>query len=55
MIPARQALKPAGISSTISGEHVRQSLTIEDISKDNMIGRSQLQKLFREEYQCGVY
>ena len=36
------------------GEHVRQSLTIEDISKDNMIGRSQLQKLFREEYQCGV-
>ena len=30
------------------GEHVRQSLTIEDISKDNMIGRSQLQKLFRE-------
>ena len=33
---------------------MRQSLTIEDISKDNMIGRSQLQKLFREEYQCGV-
>lgn len=36
------------------GEHVRNSLTIEEISKDNMIGRSQLQKLFREEYQCGV-
>ena len=33
---------------------MRQSLTIEDISKNNMIGRSQLQKLFREEYQCGV-
>ena len=36
------------------GDHLRQSLTIEDISKDNMIGSSQLQKLFREEYQCGV-
>ena len=36
------------------GNHVRESLTIEDISRNNMIGRSQLQKLFREEYQCGV-
>lgn len=35
-------------------EHVRDSLTIEEISKCNIIGRSQLQKLFREEYQCGV-
>lgn len=36
------------------GNHVRESLTIEDISRNNMIGRSQLQKLFREQYQCGV-
>lgn len=35
-------------------QHVRESLTIETIAKSNMIGRSQLQKLFREEYQCGV-
>lgn len=35
-------------------QHVRESLTIQEISRNNMIGRSQLQKLFREEYQCGV-
>lgn len=35
-------------------QHVRETLTIQDISRNNMIGRSQLQKLFREEYQCGV-
>ena len=35
-------------------QHVRETLTILDISRNNMIGRSQLQKLFREEYQCGV-
>lgn len=35
-------------------EHIRDVLTIEDICHDNLIGRSQLQKLFREENQCGV-
>lgn len=35
-------------------EHVREHLTIETICKDNLIGRSQLQKLFREHHQCGV-
>lgn len=35
-------------------QHIRESLTIQEISRNNMIGRSQLQKLFREEYQCGV-
>ena len=29
-------------------------MTIDEISKSNMIGRSQLQKLFRDQYQCGV-
>ena len=35
-------------------EHIRESLTIEDICHDNLIGRSQLQKLFREQSHCGV-
>lgn len=35
-------------------EHIRDSITIEDVCHDNLIGRSQLQKLFREEYGCGV-
>ena len=35
-------------------EHLRDSLTIEDICHDNLIGRSQLQKLFREQSHCGV-
>lgn len=35
-------------------EHIRESLTIEDIFHDNLIGRSQLQKLFREQSHCGV-
>lgn len=35
-------------------EHIRESLTIEDICHDNLIGRSQLQKLFREQNHCGV-
>lgn len=35
-------------------EHVQESLTIDDICHDNLIGRSQLQKLFREQHQCGV-
>ncbi|MDD7218909.1 MAG: AraC family transcriptional regulator [Clostridia bacterium] len=35
-------------------EHIRESLTIEDICHDNLIGRSKLQKLFREQSHCGV-
>lgn len=35
-------------------EHIRESVSIEDICRDNLIGRSQLQKLFRENQQCGV-
>lgn len=35
-------------------EHIRDSITIEDVCHDNLIGRSQLQKLFREEYGYGV-
>ncbi|MDO5135403.1 MAG: AraC family transcriptional regulator [Eubacteriales bacterium] len=35
-------------------EHIQVSLTIEDICHDNLIGRSQLQKLFREQNGCGV-
>lgn len=35
-------------------EHIRESVTIETICHDNLIGRSQLQKLFREQNQCGV-
>lgn len=35
-------------------EHIRETLTIEDICHDNLIGRSQLQKLFREQGRCGV-
>lgn len=35
-------------------EHIREQLTIEVICRDNLIGRSQLQKLFREYHQCGI-
>lgn len=35
-------------------EHIRERLTIEEICRENLIGRSQLQKLFREHNQCGV-
>lgn len=34
--------------------HVDNQLSIETICKDNLIGRSQLQKLFQERHQCGV-
>lgn len=40
--------------TTYLEEHIREHLTIEIICKDNLIGRSQLQKLFRENNQCGV-
>lgn len=35
-------------------EHINQPLTIEKIAKDNLIGPSQLQKLFRAKHGCGV-
>lgn len=35
-------------------QNIQKTLTIDEISKCNMIGRSQLQKLFRKQYQCGV-
>ena len=35
-------------------EHIREYVSIEDICHDNLIGRSQLQKPFREYQQCGV-
>ncbi|NCB91144.1 MAG: AraC family transcriptional regulator [Clostridia bacterium] len=34
--------------------HICERLTIEEICQANLVGRSQLQKLFREENQCGV-
>ncbi len=35
-------------------KHIRQHISIDQICHDNLIGRSQLQKLFREQHQCGV-
>lgn len=35
-------------------EHIRQNVSIDQICHDNLIGRSQLQKLFREQHHCGV-
>ena len=35
-------------------EHIREHLTIDEICRENLISRSQLQKLFREQNQCGV-
>lgn len=35
-------------------EHIRESVTIQQICHDNLIGRSQLQKIFREQHQCGI-
>lgn len=35
-------------------QNVTNQLSIEKICKDNLIGRSQLQKLFQERHQCGV-
>lgn len=35
-------------------EHIRECISIEDICHDNLISRSQLQKIFREQHQCGV-
>ncbi len=47
------ALLYARVTSYLS-EHVCEQLTIEEICKANLVGRSRLQKLFREENQCGV-
>lgn len=35
-------------------EHIRESLSIDRICRDNLIGRSQLQKMFREQHNCGI-
>lgn len=35
-------------------EHLKDSLSIEQICKDNLVGRSQLQKLFREQGNDGI-
>lgn len=35
-------------------EHIRETITIQQICHDNLIGRSQLQKIIREQHQCGV-
>lgn len=35
-------------------EHIRETLSIEDICHDNLISRSQLQKMFRDQHHCGV-
>lgn len=40
--------------TTYLEEHIREHLTIDEICQNNLIGRSQLQKLFREQNQCGV-
>ena len=40
--------------TTYLEEHIREHLTIDEICRANLIGRSQLQKLFREQNQCGV-
>lgn len=35
-------------------EHIRGYVTVEDICRENLIGRSQLQKIFRDQHNCGV-
>ena len=35
-------------------EHISDQLTLEKICRDNLVGRSQLQKLFRNAQGCGV-
>jgi AraC-like DNA-binding protein len=36
------------------GEHISEKLSVKKICRDNLIGQSQLEKLFREEQNCGV-
>ncbi len=35
-------------------DHIHTQITIEQICRDNLIGRSQLQKLFRDKNGCGI-
>ncbi len=35
-------------------EHIDTKLTIEEICRENLIGRSQLQRMIKENYDCGV-
>ena len=35
-------------------DHIRENITLCDLCHDNMIGRSQLQKIFQEQHQCGA-
>ena len=35
-------------------EHLYTHVSIDQICKDNLIGRSQLQKLFRDRHDCGI-
>lgn len=53
----RRSSKPSAVHDKILfylEEHIQEHLTVETICHDNLIGRSQLQKLFREQYDCGV-
>ncbi len=34
--------------------HICEHITVEEVCRENLIGRSQLQKLFRERHGCGV-
>ena len=58
--PSMKSIKQHSDSRTYNNivayleEHVRERLTIDEICKDNLIGRFQLQKLFREQNQGGV-
>ncbi|MDD2978747.1 MAG: AraC family transcriptional regulator [Hespellia sp.] len=40
--------------TTYLEEHIREHVTLESICRDNLISRSQVQKLFREQNNCGV-
>ena len=35
-------------------EHLHEPLTLQDICRDNLIGSSQLSRMFREFYHCGA-
>lgn len=35
-------------------DHICEYVTIEDICRENQVGRSQLQRIFREHHNCGV-
>lgn len=59
--PAEETWAPAGGGSAAYIQimdylkaHICGYVTIEDICRENLIGRSQLQKIFREQHNCGV-